>query len=108
MPTWQNTRTGEVAELPEASADASGAEAALARRMAAALDRSARWERITLPPAVRPRTATADKVSQSAGDDVEPPADLTSWTLTQLRAEAARRGVPTYGTKAQITERLYI
>lgn len=49
-------------------------------------------------------TEEVDAVQDEAPEDTAP--DYESMTLAELRAEADGRGVPSYGTKGQITERL--
>lgn len=55
---------------------------------------------VLVPEPVEP-VAEADGVAAA-----EPPADYDSMTLAELREAAAARDLPSYGTKAQITERL--
>lgn len=50
-----------------------------------------------------PVEAYAEDAVPLAGPDVDPYAGLT---LAELRSEADGRGVPSYGTKAQVAERL--
>lgn len=49
---------------------------------------------------------TETKETELETSEPEPSQDLSGLTLAELRALADRRGVPSYGTKAQITERL--
>lgn len=50
---------------------------------------------------------SAEAYAGDAGPLAEPDVDVyAGMTLTELRAEADKRGVPSYGTKAQIAERL--
>lgn len=52
-------------------------------------------------------TPETDDVQDEKAEDDEPEGDpYAGLTLAELRAEADKRGVPSYGTKAQITERL--
>jgi rRNA maturation protein Nop10 len=47
-----------------------------------------------------------DGVAAASGDDADAAPDYDGMTLAELREEATRRELPSYGTKAQITERL--
>jgi hypothetical protein len=51
--------------------------------------------------------AVPDVSAESSGPVAEPDVDAyAGMTLAELRGEADRRGVPSYGTKAQVAERL--
>lgn len=55
----------------------------------------------------RPTSVEPEDVQEA--DDVpavESKPDLDSMTIAELRAEASSRGLPVYGTKAQVIERL--
>lgn len=56
-------------------------------------------------PLEEPEPGTQAAAVEDAPDP-EPTQDYTGMTLAELRALADERGVPSYGTKAQITERL--
>lgn len=97
MASWINALTGEIAELPDDLPDGvPHMRRAEHRRLVAALDRSKRWQRIDDAPP--PPAAGVD--DSGAGGDLE------SMTVAQLRELAAARGLPVYGTKSQIIERL--
>jgi len=49
---------------------------------------------------------TAEKPADESSDDGEPEKDLESMTAAELKEEAAKRGLSTSGTKAELVERL--
>lgn len=90
---WRNTRTGRVVQLPDQPSGTSRDAVQRHRRMVQALDASARWERMDEPA----------PASESGGGRREA---LEGMTVAQLREQAAARGLPAHGTKAQLIERL--
>lgn len=95
MITFQNTRTGEVVDLPEdppadfSSDDGDTVRRNRWRRHLQSMDASRRWKR----------------VDDATGAEVADP-DPLERSLAELRAEAEERGLPTSGTKAQLRARL--